>query len=238
MSKQSTDADGPLKLPLPANPALRKDAVLVAQRLSGHSTSSRWLPEGLSDELDELRHQHLRYRDQLAAELTARHDLAVKFAAEDAAFKEAEREAFRVGEGPAPDRRTPADERDALFAASDDRIQPGAEVLADLVEEIVDYRRRSETDLLVPLNAAIEASNEKVREAKALLADARDESFRAHRMGAWLIAENDDIGIMGRQPAPVADRAPAVWSAPAGRLGRPYHMVRDWANADRPKAAA
>jgi hypothetical protein len=100
-----TDFDpGPLRPPAPPN----VEAARSAQKLRGHSTSDRWLPEGLWRELDELRSEQLRVREQVGAELAALEAARARFAEDDKRQDEQLRQAVREGDSPPKDKRTPA----------------------------------------------------------------------------------------------------------------------------------
>jgi hypothetical protein len=87
--------DGTIVLPVaPPNPNTTQ---LLATRLHGHTTSDRWLPDGIHSELDELRERHLTLRERCLAEIEKVHTLQAKFRAEDIRRSAVVEEADRLG---------------------------------------------------------------------------------------------------------------------------------------------
>ena len=78
-----TDYQQPGPLVLPPAPPSPDAATAVREKLRGHSTAANWLPEGLWPELDELRSEQLRVRDQIAVELAARDTVNARLRDED-----------------------------------------------------------------------------------------------------------------------------------------------------------
>lgn len=101
---------GPLRLPPPPN----VEAALAQQKLRGHSTSDRWLPQGLWPELEELRSEQLRLRHQVGTELAALEAARTRFRKQDERHEFALRQAQRDGRPDSvKDRRTPSAKRQA-----------------------------------------------------------------------------------------------------------------------------
>jgi len=220
---------------MPTDPAMQTALARkhLVERLRGHTTSAHWLPEGLAPELDELRAEQLRLRSQIAAERDALRALTARFTQEDAEFAQALREAYRSGTADSPakppdDRRTPAEQRAAESGAATERLWAAAEVLADCGDTVIETVREHETEWLGDLRSQLTGVQEKRREAERLLAEARAEEFRAHRLGAWIQATADDLA-MGRQPAPTVVPMPERFVLPQETLERPWHKVREWA---------
>lgn len=111
---------GPLLTRLPAPP--NRDAARAVRRLRGHSTSEKLLAEGLSPELDELRLEHLRVRNQIVAELVSLETLDASFRAEDAQYDCELRQAHRDGDPMSvKDGRTRREQRLAERASIEER---------------------------------------------------------------------------------------------------------------------
>jgi hypothetical protein len=221
---------GTLKVPLPPDPKAR---TVMTEQLRGYTTSDRWLPEGMWPALDELRTEQLRLRAQVAADLSALNDLATRFRVEDLEHQERLRQAYRGGiPGAVEDTRTPSDQRAAGRAAAEEHVWAGAHVLAEHAERIIASVRDHEDDWLADLRSRLGVAVEKRREAERLLAEARAEEFRVHRMGQWVQATADDEAF-GRQPAPAVEPVPRSLSPDALKdsLERPWHRQREWNGA-------
>jgi hypothetical protein len=107
---------GPLAFPL--SPPSTAAARAVQKKLRGHSTAANWLHEGLWPELDELRREQLRLRDQVASELASLEASIARFRAEDEAHHRRLRQAQRDGHPRSvDDQRAPPDQRQAERAA-------------------------------------------------------------------------------------------------------------------------
>jgi hypothetical protein len=128
------DTGGPLIFPHP--PPDVATSVVLTEKLRGHVTSSRWLPEGLSPELDELRGEQLSRRERLASDLERLHDLVVGFQSEDSSYTEALRQAARDNTAPPEDHRTPHSQRQEQRAKLEERIWAGAVVFGELVDRV------------------------------------------------------------------------------------------------------
>ena len=88
----------PLRLPARLlNDPPDTQAALALQQLRGHRLSVDWLPEGLSDPLDQIRLRHLDLLRQLGERLTAVRDLERQFRREDHEHEQAVRQALRDG---------------------------------------------------------------------------------------------------------------------------------------------
>jgi hypothetical protein len=237
MTRQTSNHEpGPLQIPLPSD---TKTRVAMAEHLRGYTTSERWLPEGLWPELDELRAEQLRLRDQVAADLDALHDLLTKFRLEDREHQERLLQAHRDGRPTsAEDRRTPAGHRAAARTTIEERLWAGALVFAEHAEHVIDSVREHEDEWLVDLRSQLTGAEEKRREAERLLAEARAEEFHVQRLGQWVQATADDEAF-GRQPAPTVQPVPRRFSPDAlkGSLERPRHKAKPWNGAKTGAAA-
>jgi hypothetical protein len=82
--------------------ALRPPSVetrrLITEKLHGAATSSRWLPEGLSDEIDQRRDEHAQALAQVRGALAAVDQLAAKHRVEDKEHDLALTQAARAGD--------------------------------------------------------------------------------------------------------------------------------------------
>lgn len=98
----------------------------LTDRLHGHTTSERWLPEGLWPELDKVRDDQLRLCGQVAANIAALDQLAERFKAEDDEHAEQLRQAHPDGApASAEDRRTPPDQRASKRAVIEEVLWAG-----------------------------------------------------------------------------------------------------------------
>jgi hypothetical protein len=214
---------GPLRLPPPPN----TEAAKAARRLGGHSTSEWWLPEDTGwSELDELRHEHLRVRDQVVAELVSLEMLVASFREEDVRYDRELRQAHRDGDPMSvEDRRTPKEQRLAERASIEERLWNGVIVLAEVVESVIEWVREHEEELLADRRSKLEPALEKEREADQLRAEARIEMWRLAQYGPYIRKLADD-GPFGRQPAPAPAEPPAQFDADMARrmLDRPWHQ--------------
>jgi hypothetical protein len=225
---ESKAPNGPLVLPAPPS----RDAARAARSLRGHSTSARWLPEGVHPELDAIRAEHLRVRGQVVAELTALGALSERFAAEDREHDLALRQAQRQGTPDVmEDRRTSGDQRQAELEAIEERLWAGVVVLSEIVEQAIEWVREHEADLLAERRAELVSLVDDEREAREALGQARIKMWQLARFGPYLINLADD-GAFGRQPVPAPAPPPAQfdaqrahrmlerhWSAPQAGMG-------------------
>jgi hypothetical protein len=234
MTDQPTQP-GPLPLPLsPSSP----EAARAISQLQGHSTSALWLPQGLWPELDEIRAEHLRVREQVAAEQTALKAIDARFREEDRQHHLRLRQAHRQGRpGSVEDRRTPSEERRAERAQIEERLEAGIMVFAEVTTAVITLVRGREGDWLADLRRRLEPAQEKRREAERLLAEAKMEEWQLHQLGQWVQRTAED-GPLGRQPAPVSSAPPAQFSEEKLRssLEVPWHRDRPW--KAKPQAAA
>jgi hypothetical protein len=221
-----TTATGPLKFPAPPD---APTARAINERLRGHTTAPDWLPAGVFDWLDALRHEHLRLRGQVASDLEALSELTAKFRGEDAEHQEALRQSYRDGSGTPEDRRTPTDEREKQRAAILERVFAGADVLADHADHVLDTMREHEDESLSDLQSRLEPTLEKRRGAARLLAEADAEAYRLHMLGQWVIRTTDD-GPFGRQPAPANVAPPPKLNKNVlqGSFKRHFSKLRPW----------
>jgi hypothetical protein len=220
---------GPLKLP----PTLVAPTVEAARavrdlRARPHSTSDVWLPEGLWDELDAVRAEHLRLRDQVASELTALEALDERVLREKREHDEKLRQATRTGDDPGSveDRRTPPEQYEAERKAIEERLWAGIEVLAEVADLVPELAREHEDEWLADLRVRLVPAQEKVAELQRELARARREAFYVHKLGLWLQQVSDDSGAFARQPHPTSDEpVPAMFSEEllARSLERPWY---------------
>lgn len=218
---------GPLKLPTQKDVSVRR---AMSESLKGHTTSTAWLPEGSWPELDELRREQLRLRQQVELELEALSALDSAFREEDAAHAEALRQAHRDGNvSGMKDRRTPPSERTQAREAIEERLAAGVEVLAEHADAVIATIRCHEDSWLADLRAQLVPAQEKRREAARLLAEAQRDEFKLYKLGQWLTATADD-GAFGRQPAPQVTSMPERVAADAYRhaLERPWHKRKPW----------
>ena len=219
---------GPLVLPL--SPPSADAARAVREKLRGHSTAPNWLPEGLWPEMDELRSEQLRVRNQIAAELAALDAVNARFRDEDRQHERQLRQAQRDGTPKAvEDRRTPPEQRQAERAEINERLWAGVIVLGEIVAAVIELVRESEDDWLADLRGQLEPAREKRREAERLLAEAKADEWQLHRLGQWVQITSED-GALGRQPAPTPSEPPAQFSAELLRssLEVPWHRDRPW----------
>ncbi len=219
---------GPLVLPL--SPPSADAARAVREQLRGHSTSANWLPEGLWPELDELRAEQLRVRNQIAAELAALDAVNTRFRDEDRQHERQLRQAQRdgtpwVGQGrPHPARATASGTR-----RSEERLWAGVMVFGEVADAVIELVREREDEWLADLRGRLEPAQEKRREAERLLAEAKADEWQLHQLGQWVQITSED-GAFGRQPAPAASEPPALFSAELLRssLEVPWHRDRPW----------
>src|SRR4051794_22045195 len=85
----------PLRFP-PSAPDVASRRAL-REKLRGHATAANWLPEGLWPELDELRSEQLRLREQVASQLQKLAALEARFKNEDEDHARQLRDAHRAG---------------------------------------------------------------------------------------------------------------------------------------------
>jgi hypothetical protein len=225
-----TDHQQPGPLVLPLSPPSPDAARAVREKLRGHSTAANWLPEGLWRELDQLRAEQLRVRDQVAAELDGLEDLGARFREEDKQHDRELRQAQRDGSPEAvEDRRTPPEERQAERAAIEERLWAGVMVIGEIADAVIELVREREDDWLAELRMRLEPAREKRREAERLLAEAKAEEWRIHELGQWLQITSED-GAFGRQPAPDFEPPPERFSADMmqASLEVPWHRERPW----------
>ena len=210
----------------------------LTNRLHGHTTSESFLPEGVWPELDELREEALRHRRQVVAHLEARKALLAGYAAEDKAHTEALRQAARDGATPPEDARTAPEQRDRERTAIEERLWAGVQVFAEHADQVIESIREHEDTWLADLRSRLEPAREKRRQAEALLAEAKAEEFRLHRLGRWVQTTADDDGF-GRQPAPIVGSVPERVSVEVFRdsLERPWHRAKPWNGATSEAAA-
>jgi hypothetical protein len=214
---------GPLRLPPPPN----NEAAKAVRRLGGHSTSESWLPEDTGwPELNELRAEQLRIRDQIVAELWSLETLLASFHEEDRAHDRELGQAHRDGDPMSvEDCRTPKEQRLAERAEVEERLWNGVIVLAEVVEAVIEWVREHEEELLADRRSKLEPALEKEREANRLRAEARIEMWRLAQYGPYIRKLADD-GPFGRQPAPAPAEPPAQFDADQARrmLKRPWHQ--------------
>ncbi len=228
-------ARGPLRLPQPPDPAAHR----ALASLKGHTTSPVWLPEGVWPELDDLRNEQLRLRAQVASDLQALDALAAGFRKEDAEHGERLRQAHRDGNLAAvKDRRTPAAKRASERAAIEERLWAGLQVFAEYAEKVIEVVRAQEDSWLADLRSRMTPAQEKRRRAQELLAEAKAEEFRLHKLGRWVQSTADDEAF-GRQPAPEAGPVPDRISAEVleGGFERPCHQRKPWNGTTKRRAA-
>ena len=202
--------------------------------LRGHSTAANWLPDGLWPELDQLRAEQLRVREQVVTELTAREALQARFRAEDKQHEERLRQAHREGRPDSvEDRRTAVEQRQAERKAIEENLWAGVIVLAEVAEQVIELVREREDDWLAGLRVQLEPAREKRREAERLFAEAKAEEWQLHQLGQWLQITSED-GPLGRQPAPLP--SPPQFSADVLRssLEVPWHRERAWKGEGEP----
>jgi len=202
-------------------------------RLKGHTTSARLLPEGEFPLLDELRGEQLRLRSQVAADLDVLAALDARFKAEDEQHAERLRQAQRDGTPESvEDRRTPSEQRGAERAAIEERMRAGAQVFAEVADEVVATMREHEGQFLADLRVRLRPAQEKRKHAERLLAEARAEEFQLYKLGQWIKVTADDEAF-GRQPAPTIQPVPRQFSSDAlrGALERPWHKTKPWDGA-------
>ena len=114
--------------------------------------------------------------------------------------------------GSVKDGRTPGEQRQAERAAIEERLWAGVIVLAEVTDAVIELVREREDDWLADLRVRLEPAREKRREAERLLAEAKAEEWRIHRLGQWLQITSED-GAFGRQPAPDLESPPERFSA-------------------------
>lgn len=219
---------GPLVLPL--SPPSADAARAVREKLRGHSTAANWLPEGLWPELDELRSEQLRVRDQVVAELTALEALDARCSDEDQQHERQLRQAQRDGSpGSVKDARTPREQRQAARATAEERLWAGVTVLGEVVDSVIELVREREDEWLADLRARLEPQREQRRELENKLAEVRALEWQTHQFGHWVQNTSQD-GPFGRQPAPLPSPPPAQFSADLLRssLEVPWHRDRPW----------
>ena len=219
--------EGPITWPLP--PPNEAAMRAVREKLRGHATAANWLPEGLWPELDELRHEHLRVRHQVAGEVAALKALEDRFREEDRCYERGLQQAQREDRLEAvEDRRTPSEKRRADQATIAERLWAGVIVLGETKDAVIELFREREDDWLADLRAQLEPAREKRREAERLLEEAKAEEWHLHQLGQWVQITADD-GAFGAQPAPTPSPPPARFSAEvaASMLERPWHKRRE-----------
>ena len=156
-----TDPQQPGPLVLPLSPPSADAARAVREKLRGHSTAANWLPEGLWPELDELRSEQLRVRDQVAVELAALDAVNGRFREEDRQHERQLRQAHRDSRpGSVKDARTPREQRQAESAAIEERLWAGVMVLGEVVQESPprEHRARRRASASLPARSRPRAS--------------------------------------------------------------------------------
>lgn len=167
------------------------------------------LPEGINDELDELRAEHLRLlqaRTEVQAQGRA---LGERFEAEDEARKAALAAELAGEEAEGPD-VTPDAERRAALAPVQARFEAVNQALAEHGETILataESRREAwQADL-----AAVEAEDRaRAEEALAVLADVERNAVERERVAAWIDRLYGHRGVRGGEVA--------RWNSPRARL--------------------
>lgn len=105
--KNHAQVHGPLRIPVAPGRRVEVRPALT-ERLNGHTTSTDWLPLGLSHELDELRTNFVRLRERAAGDLHASEQTDRQHDDEDRKHQAAMQQALRDGEGVPEDcRRSP-----------------------------------------------------------------------------------------------------------------------------------
>jgi hypothetical protein len=229
---QNQRNQGPLLTKLPPPPTT--EAARAVRRLGGHSTSALWLPEGLHPELDELRAEHLRVRDQVVAELTALGALARRFDAEKQQHDNKLRQAQRDGRPEAvEDNRTPLEQHQAERAAVEERLWAGVIVLAEVAEKVIGLVREHQHELLAERRSGVAALAEEERQALDAVAQARSKMWELAQYGPYIKNLADD-GAFGRQPVPVRAQPPAQFDADRARrmLERHWSKPKPWLGDD------
>jgi hypothetical protein len=179
---------------------------LIVDNLSGAATSTRWLPEGLSDEIDQMRGEHARALAQVRGTLAAVDALAAKHRVEDKEHDLALRQAAGSGDlDRVEDRRTPIPERTRQRDVALEKLWATVHVLGEVVEATVDAIRRAEPDLLAGLRPLLVVAQDKREEAARLLREAEAEEWAVHRTGQWVLGTADPDNPMGYQAAPSGD---------------------------------
>ena len=200
------DPDGPLKWP--SRPPDTETAVIVAEKLRGHVTSTRYLPAGLSPAIDAVRGELLRVRSRVAEDIDRLGDLLATYAAEDAGHTAALRAAHRAGVPGPEDKRTPPERREAERQTIAESMWAGARVLAEIVDQARAALRDEGEQLLGDLRATVAVAQERREAAQRALDEAARLEWLALRRGNWLQNELDR-GAFGTafsgQPAPEQD---------------------------------
>lgn len=215
---------GPLAIPFRAPSA---EAVIAVQdKLRGHATSDDWIPEGLFLELDEIRSEQLRLRDQCLAEVDAHKKQEVRFSDENKRYEEELQQAHRDGHpGSVKDDRTPEGEREAERTRIAKRFWAGYLVLAEVADQLVALVRENEDRWLSELWAQkLEPVVEALREFERKAQEARVEAWGVHLQGQW-VKNTARGGPFGYQPAPdLSTQPPPQFSLEMaeGMLRRPW----------------
>lgn len=170
-------------------------------RLSGATTSDRWLPQDLAPELDDARQEHLRIRARVVEAIVARADLRAGYKREDAEHAEALRQAYRVGGRQPEDTRTSEADRETAIARAEERLWAGVDVLGEQVEEVVNLIREHENEWLGAVRTRLRGLEQERHDAQLRIDAVAGEEWKLHRTGQWILTSSDD-GILGRQPAP------------------------------------
>lgn len=167
------------------------------------------LPEGINDELDELRAEHLRLLEARAEARGQGRALADRFEAEDEARKAA-LAADLAGEEAEVPAVTPEAERRAALAPVQARFDAVNQALAEHGEAILATAESRREAWLADLAAVAAEDRARAEEALAVLAEVERNAVERERVAAWI---DRLYGHRGERGGEVAR-----WNSPRARL--------------------
>ncbi len=139
-----------------------------------------WLPEGLSEEMDELRREHIELLDQWGTAGSEHTALKKSYEAED----EARVAAYRAGEE-VPE-ITPKEKREAALSDAEARTDGLSKTVTDFLEKAVETIQEGENDLLFRVAVQEREAAEKRAEASRMLDEADEQVRRVAPYRIWM----------------------------------------------------